>query len=54
MSIFSLRAHLTPFWCGLCLYLSKMNFEPHMLDTLIRYRQKDSYSGSMANNPSNP
>lgn len=29
-----------------------MNFEPQaMLDTLIRYRQKGSYSGSMVNNP---
>ncbi|WP_205435963.1 DpnII family type II restriction endonuclease [Helicobacter suis] len=34
------------------LNLLKINFEPHaMLDTLIRYRQKGSYSGSMANNP---
>ncbi|WP_158653391.1 DpnII family type II restriction endonuclease [Helicobacter felis] len=34
------------------LNLLKMNFEPSaMLDTLIRYRQKGSYSGSMANNP---
>ncbi len=34
------------------LNLLKINFEPHaMLDTLIRYRQKGSYSGSMADNP---
>ncbi|MFC3848368.1 DpnII family type II restriction endonuclease [Helicobacter baculiformis] len=34
------------------LNLLKMSFEPHaMLDTLIRYRQKGSYSGSMGNNP---
>ncbi|EOC4235711.1 DpnII family type II restriction endonuclease [Campylobacter jejuni] len=30
----------------------KINFEPtSMLDTLIRYRQKGSYSGAMENNP---
>ncbi|WP_163564565.1 hypothetical protein [Helicobacter suis] len=36
------------------LNLLKINFEPHaMLDALIHYRQKGSYSGSMANNPKN-
>lgn len=34
------------------LNLQKINFEPTaMIDTLIRYRQKGSYSGAMENNP---
>lgn len=34
------------------LNLEKINFNSNaMIDTLIRYRQKGSYSGAMENNP---